>query len=41
MGSKIDGDDDTGRESRVSGSSIKPPNIGDLLAQRKQKLKGS
>lgn len=40
MGSRIEGDDETGRESRGSGSSMKPPNIGNLLAQRKQKLKG-
>ena len=41
MGIRVDADDDVGRESRGTGSRMgKGPNINDLLAQRKQKLKG-
>ena len=42
IGSRIDIDSDAGRESRDSGSRMqKPPNINDLLSQRKAKLKGT
>ena len=44
MGSKIDLENDTRRESRGSdlrNAVAKPLNINDLLAQRKAKLKGN